>query len=71
MDKKCKKAAPSKLGEACAGTVCEAPAECILGKCAVKKAAGEACAQDFECKAGCVKSDGGTKGKCGPRCDVR
>lgn len=38
---------------------------------------GEACpggvcdGNDFECKGGCLKPDGGDKGKCGPRCDIR
>lgn len=68
--KKCAKAAPAKVGQACPGGLCEAPAECIQGTCSVKKAAGETCAADFECKGGCLKSDAG-KGACGPRCDIR
>ncbi len=71
VEKKCQKRAPAKLGQPCPGEVCEGTAECILGKCAVKKPAGEACAADFECVAGCLKGDGGAKGKCGMRCDVR
>jgi hypothetical protein len=36
----------------------------------MKKAGGEACTDDFECRGGCLK-DAGTKGTCGPRCDIR
>lgn len=77
VDKKCVKRAPSKAGEACPGEVCEAGTECILGKCGKRKPAGEACTQDFECIAGCVKppTAAGAKpaaaGKCGMRCDKR
>ena len=63
--------APSKEGEPCPGAVCEGALQCIRGKCATRKAGGEACTDDFECRGGCLKSDGGTKGTCGPRCDIR
>lgn len=62
--------APAKEGEPCPGAVCEAPLQCIRGTCAARKATGEACVDDFECRGGCLK-DGGTKGQCGPRCDIR
>ncbi len=68
--KKCAKAAPAKAGQPCPGGLCESPAECIQGVCGSKKAAGETCSADFECKGGCRKADAG-KGTCGPRCDVR
>jgi hypothetical protein len=71
IGKKCVKAPPAKLGQSCPGGLCESPAECIQGVCAEKKAAGTSCAADFECKGGCRKGDGGSKGTCGPRCDVR
>lgn len=51
--------------------MCEQGYECILGKCGKRKAAGEACTQDFECVAGCVKAAGAKAGKCGMRCDKR
>lgn len=60
-----------KEGEACPGAVCEGSLECIRGKCAARKASGEACTDDFECRGGCLKTDSGTKGTCGPRCDIR
>jgi hypothetical protein len=63
--------APGKDGEACPGGTCEAPLECIRGKCTSRKAGGEACTDDFECRGGCLKADGGAKGVCGPRCDIR
>ena len=62
---------PGKDGEACPGGLCEEGLQCVRGKCAVRKAAGLECTDDFECKGGCLKGDGGTKGKCGPRCDIR
>jgi len=64
--------APSKEGEACPGDVCEGTLQCIRGKCTNKKAGGEACTDDFECRGGCLR-DGGASGKgtCGPRCDIR
>lgn len=63
--------APGKDGEPCPGGVCEGTLQCIRGKCATRKGSGEACTDDFECRGGCLKDDGGTKGKCGPRCDIR
>lgn len=62
---------PGKDGEACPGGECEKGLSCIRGKCSVRKAGGEACTDDFECKGGCLRDDAGTKGKCGPRCDIR
>ena len=70
VSKKCAKAPPAKPGQPCPGGLCESPAECIQGVCGMKKAAGETCSADFECKGGCRKGDAG-KGTCGPRCDVR
>ncbi|MDB4933090.1 MAG: hypothetical protein JWP87_62 [Labilithrix sp.] len=70
LPKKCVAKAPSKEGEPCPGGVCEGTLQCIRGKCAARKAGGEACTDDFECRGGCVK-DGGTKGTCGMRCDIR
>jgi hypothetical protein len=63
--------APAKEGEPCPGAVCEGSLQCIHGKCAARKAGGEACTDDFECRGGCLKSGGGAKGTCGPRCDIR
>lgn len=62
--------APAKEGEPCPGGACEGTLQCIRGKCAARRAGGEACTDDFECRGGCLK-DGGTKGTCGPRCDIR
>lgn len=62
--------APAKDGEPCPGGACEGSLQCIRGKCAARKPTGAACADDFECRGGCLK-DGGTKGTCGPRCDIR
>lgn len=63
--------APGKDGEPCPGGVCDGDLQCIRGKCAARKGTGEACTDDFECRGGCLKPDGGTKGACGPRCDIR
>lgn len=62
---------PGKEGDPCPGGVCESGMQCIRGKCAARKAGGEACTDDFECRGGCLRDDAGTKGKCGPRCDIR
>lgn len=68
----CQKRTPGKVGQACVyGSACEGGAECMLGTCALKKAAGEPCVSDFECRGGCSKSAGESKGKCGMRCDLR
>lgn len=69
--KKCVARALPKEGEACPGGVCEGDLQCISNKCSTRKASGETCSADFECKGGCLKGDGGTSGKCGPRCDIR
>ncbi len=58
---KCSTSALPKSTEPCFD-VCEAPAACLAGKCAVAKATGEACSSPFECKASCVS------GKCGMKC---
>ena len=62
--------APATAGEPCPGGVCEGNLQCIRSKCAARKPTGEACTDDFECRGGCLR-DGGTKGTCGPRCDLR
>jgi hypothetical protein len=69
--KKCAPRPLPKEGEPCAGGVCEGDLQCIKDKCAARKPTGETCSADFECKGGCLKGDGGTAGKCGPRCDIR
>ena len=69
--KKCERRALPKEGEACPGGVCGADLQCISNKCAARKASGQECTTDFECRGGCLRSDAGTKGKCGPRCDIR
>jgi hypothetical protein len=61
----------AKEGEPCPGGVCEGTLQCIHGTCAARKAGGEACTDDFECRGGCLKTDGGKKGVCGARCDIR
>ncbi len=58
-------------GEACPGGVCGGGLECILGKCSARKPQGASCMHDLECRGGCVRADGGTRGTCGPRCDIR
>ena len=70
-NKTCVKRAPTKLGEACPSGTCEGTAECLLGICVAKKSAGAACTNDFECRGGCLKAPGQTKGVCGMRCDIR
>jgi hypothetical protein len=70
LPKTCVTKAPAREGEPCPGGVCEGTLQCIRGKCAARRPSGEACTDDFECRGGCLK-DGGTKGTCGPRCDIR
>ena len=67
----CRAAPLPKQGEPCPGGVCAEGLSCINGVCGARKASGEACSTDFECRGGCLKADGGTKGTCGPRCDIR
>jgi hypothetical protein len=67
----CKAAALPKQGEPCPGGVCGEGLSCIKNTCTSRKATGEACSADFECRGGCLKPDGGAKGTCGPRCDIR
>ena len=59
----------ARLGDPCASGGCEPGARCIQGVCVAPKPAGAACERDVECLGGCVPSDGGPKGRCGPRCD--
>jgi hypothetical protein len=69
--KKCMQKPMPKEGEACPGGVCEGELQCIKNKCSSRRAAGQDCTADFECIGGCLKPDGGDKGKCGMRCDIR
>lgn len=69
--KKCVAKALPKEGEPCPGGVCEGDLRCIRNRCAARKAAGEECTADFECRGGCLEGDAGERGKCGPRCDQR
>ncbi|MBX3223939.1 MAG: hypothetical protein KF795_25725 [Labilithrix sp.] len=62
---------PTKPGEACPGGICGEGLQCIMNKCASRKAGGEECANDFECRGGCVRTGTDPKGRCGPRCDIR
>ncbi len=71
VDRKCATAAPAKFGDACPGGACEKNALCMQGRCVARKPSGVACSTDFECLGGCIKSDGGAKGTCGKRCDLR
>ncbi len=61
--------APGKDGEPCPGGACEGNLQCIRGKCAARKGTGEPCTDDFECRGGCLRTDGGKA--CAPRCDIR
>jgi hypothetical protein len=70
-DRKCTaRPLPTKEGEACPGGICGGDLQCIMSKCTARKAGGETCTNDFECRGGCVKG-GAATGKCGPRCDIR
>jgi hypothetical protein len=67
---KCVTAPPAKLGEPCKVSGCEADLACIAGKCAARRGNGEPCENDFQCKAGCLKGDGGKTGTCGMKCTM-
>jgi hypothetical protein len=69
--RKCARRPLPKEGEACPGGVCADDLGCVLNKCMARKPGGAQCTNDFECRGGCLREDGGTKGKCGPRCDLR
>jgi hypothetical protein len=85
IGQKCAPRAPSKLGEACPGGVCEKGAQCVGGTslgggsttdrtCVARKPAGAACTNDFDCVGGCIRPDGGApskRGRCGMKCGVR
>jgi hypothetical protein len=60
--------APSKIGEACLGAVCEPSAVCIDKKSAPLQVVGSACTKDEECVGGCIVADAGLKGTCGKKC---
>ena len=64
---------PPKEGEACPDGTCAGELQCIRDKCAARKASGESCTDDFECKGGCLRDGGaiGKPGTCGMRCDIR
>lgn len=70
-EKKCVRRAMPKEGEPCPAGVCSGDLQCILNRCTSRKATGADCTADFECHGGCIKTGGSTKGKCGPRCDIR
>jgi hypothetical protein len=63
--RKCLRRPLPKEGEACPGGICAGDLGCVLNKCTARKPGGATCANDFECRGGCVQ------GKCGPRCDLR
>jgi len=63
--RKCVRRPLPKEGEPCPGGVCAGDLGCVMSKCTARKATGATCANDFECRGGCVQ------GKCGPRCDLR
>jgi hypothetical protein len=67
----CVAAVIAKKGQACPDGACEPGADCIAGRCLVRKSKGSDCAIDFECIGGCNKPDGGSRGTCGPKCSVR
>jgi hypothetical protein len=71
--KACLRKALPKEGEACPAGVCEGELSCISGKCGQRKHTGEVCTNDFECRGGCLRPDGGVgkPGTCGRRCDLR
>jgi hypothetical protein len=69
--RKCQRRELPKAGEACIGGLCADGLPCIANKCTARKPAGETCTVDFECRGGCLKSNGSPKGVCGSRCDIR
>lgn len=72
LERKCTaRPIPTRDGEACPGGICGGDLQCIMNKCTSRKAGGEECTNDFECRGGCVKTGTSAKGKCGPRCDIR
>jgi hypothetical protein len=64
---KCTNAPLPAPGEACTGS-CAPGARCAKGKCVAPKAEGEACEVNEECRAMCVRGDGGAAGKCEKMC---
>lgn len=54
-------------GERCADTGCAAGSRCVRGTCVAPKPSGETCADEFECRGGCLR-EGTGPGTCGPRC---
>jgi hypothetical protein len=66
---KCASIPPGKLGESCKTVPCDEDLVCIAGKCSARRNNGESCENDFQCKAGCLKADGGKTGTCGMKCN--
>lgn len=64
---KCTHAPPPGPGEACVET-CAPGARCARGKCVAPKGEGEGCEENEDCRAMCVRGDGGAAGKCEKLC---
>lgn len=67
---KCSDGPLPTVGQPCPGAACADSARCLSGTCVAPKPEGEACSIDAECRGGCVRPDGGSKGKCGKRCGL-
>lgn len=67
---KCSDAPLPVAGEPCPGGGCAGDARCLKGMCITPRGEGEECALDAECRGGCARPDGGTKGKCEKRCGL-
>jgi hypothetical protein len=68
----------SAIGQPCVlSSQCTSGASCAAGMCTPgeppalppRKPPGEPCVSDRDCIAGCIKLDGGARGRCGKRCE--
>ena len=66
----CKSGLRSALGQGCVGGGCAEGLRCIASICAQPRDQGS-CAEDQECRGGCLKKPGAAEGVCGMRCDLR
>jgi hypothetical protein len=71
VDGKCSDAPLPDTGQPCAGKECRDGLRCIEGKCREPKKTGESCSSDFDCRAACVRPDGGSAGRCQMSCATR
>jgi hypothetical protein len=67
---RCVAGASPALGDACDRESCADGLQCLAGRCAPPKKAGEPCTQPFECEAACLSPSADKPGTCGMKCSA-